>query len=514
MNRRDFLLIGLTSARLILSFPPFPTGCIAFFALVPFLFFLEGKTVWESIRGGYVIGVLWAAGTLYWIGWATVIGLVGSLIWMGLPMAIFAALQAWFLRRWDVRGVIAAPILWTGVEILFSQGAMGFTWNSLAYSQTYQPAFIQTASVTGMFGVTVWVMALNVLAYFIVRVWKHRYSVIRLGTVVLLILILPYVYGHLVMPPEELPEEGLNIALIQGNIDPYKKWSPSFIDSNFVVYDRLTAQAAEFDPDLVVWPETASPSYLRYRFGRLRQIKARIDSLGVPLLTGAPDFTRRKGEKPSIYNSAMFIRTDSWRLDSYRKMKLVPFGERVPLVGDLPILYDLAKRTHLDVGGFSPGDTVMVFQQPYGEYATIPFSTIICYESIFPYLVRKFVRAGARFLVIITNDGWFGKTSGPVQHAQIAVYRAIENRTWVARCANTGISEFIDPYGRIRSKTRFNEETVLPGRIGIDGGRSLFVNYGYVFMMLISVLNVLLIGSTVFQTIYRGKKHDSIRVAV
>ena len=499
MNRRDIRLVLLTSIGLILSYPPFPTGFIASVAMVPFFFFMKEKRVWEAMRGGYIVGVIWAAGTLYWIGWATVIGLVGAMIWLGLPFAFFAGAQSWLEKRWGMWSYAFAPLVWTCVEIVFSWGPMGFTWNSLANTQTYYPVLIQYASVTGQFGVTFWVVSLNVLFFFLFsHGWKKTQSS-RLAAAILLMYVIPLGYGCWLFSHPQPRGDELKISLVQGNIDPYKKWSPAFIDSNFTVYHRLTAEAADFGPNLVVWPETAAPTYLRHRFRRLRQVKSQLDSLGIPLLTGAPDYRRRKGKKPEVYNSAFLIHPDSWRMEAYSKIHLVPFGEKVPLVGKFPVLYDLARKTHLDVGGFASGDSVVVFRlRPPSKRGVIRFSTIICYESIFPYLVRRFIKGGARFLVIVTNDGWFGHTSGPYQHAQIAVLRAIENRTWIARCANTGISELIDPMGRIRSRTRFNEEAILSGTIETGGGDSLFVRYGNVSIYLILILSAVVFTGTAF----------------
>jgi apolipoprotein N-acyltransferase len=350
-----------------------------------------------------------------------------------------------------------------------------------------------------MFGVTFWVVLSNVLVFFIIENRHHRSRSLALVGGLILLIGVPWIQGRWALSRSKPMEGGLKLSLVQGNIDPYRKWSPSFIDSNFVRYHRLTEIAASAKPDLIVWPETATPSYIRYRPSRKRQIRLQVDSLGIPILTGAPDY-RRIGEKSEVYNGAFLFRPDSWKMDCYHKIQLVPFSERVPLMGKLPILYDLARRTHLDVGGFSPGDSVVVFEWYSSRvHRTIRFSTIICYESIFPYLVRRFVRKGAQFLVIITNDGWFGNTSGPYQHAQFAVYRAIENRVWIARCANTGISEFVDPYGRVQSKTRFNQEAIQHGSVGTEGGDSLFVVWGQVFLYVILLACGCVLVFTIFK---------------
>lgn len=508
VNRQALLLLLLTAVGLIFSLPPFPTGFIAAVALVPFFFFIRFRKSGEAFRAGYLVGLVWAAGTLYWIGWATVIGLIGALIYIPISFALYALFQAFLYKRWGEWSFAAVPFVWTGIEILFSWGEMGFPWNSLAHTQTYTPVLIQYASITGMFGVVFWICLLNVLFYQLLRKawpWKRTFGLIA---AILSLIVIPWIHGSVCVPKQTGSEGELKISLVQGNIDPYKKWSASYIDSSFTVYDRLTRVAFNDNPDMIVWPETAAPSPLRFRIHRLRWMKARVDRMGIPILTGAPDYIRENNRDPRIktFNTAFLIRPDNWRLDSYAKMKLVPFGERVPLVGRFPFLYDLARKTDLDVGGFSPGDSIVVFEiLPGSGTSKVRFSVIICYESIFPYLVRSFVEGGAQFLVVITNDGWFGNTSGPRQHAQIAVYRAIENRVWIARCANTGISEFIDPYGRIHSRTPFNREAVLTKSIALRKEDPYFVRHGTLFLTIILIADGLILCSVFFHPLRRGR---------
>jgi len=497
LNRQDVLLILLTSVGLIVSFPPIPMGFVATVAFIPFFIFLRDKGLATSFKGGYAVGVLWAGGTLYWIGWATLPGLLGALLFLPLFTALYAVIQNWLWKRFGESSLWAAPVLWTGVEIVSSAGVLGFPWNSLAYSQSYFPSLIQFITITGMYGVTFWIVLLNVLFYFLLQKWGEWRSTLGFCVGIVLLFLLPWGYGKWTIFKANEPDANIRVALIQGNIDPYKKWTPSFIDSNFVVYQRLTNQAGIQKPNLVVWPETAAPCYLRHRFSYLNMVKSQIDSLDVPLLTGAPDYKWVDEDKVEKYNGALLIHPKSWRIQRYYKNRLVPFSERVPLVDRLPFLFDLLNKMDSSIGDFSPGDStkVLEFHLPK-KREKVRFSVIICYESIFSEFVRKFVHSGAQFLVIITNDGWFGRTSGPYQHAQLAVLRAIENRVWVARCANTGISEFIDPYGRIHGKTPLDEEAVLTGMIYPLTEQTIFTQYGHFIPYIVIVLNgfILLLG--------------------
>ncbi len=499
MKHTNLILPLITAVGLILVFPPSPMGIIAHIALVPLFFSIKTQSPKNAFKIGYFIGLVWAAGTIYWISWATVPGFIGSILYVPLFIAFFAMLQNWLVNRWGDRAFWAAPFIWTAVEIFSSWGSLAFTWNTLANTQTSIPVFIQFAAITGAFGISFWVVLTNVFFYHLIVRWTDKGIRFQMGILIVAGFLLPLFYGMHVLARAPSSEEKLGVSLIQGNIDPYRKWTPSFVDSNFVIYERLTQQAADAHPDLLIWPETAAPCFLRQRYRYLKQVKAIVDSLGIPLLTGAPDYERLDDGTTRIYNAALFIRPHSWVLDCYYKMKLVPFSERVPLSDQFPWLYNISRRIIMSVGNFTMGDSVRIFSHTIPRTgATVRFAVAICYDSVFPDLVRRFSQAGAQFLVIITNDGWFGRTSGPYQHARHAVLRAIENRMWVARCANTGISEFIDPYGRVQSKTGVYREAVLRSQIGlnVDAGHTHFVHNGERFVYVIWIVNFMFFAGT------------------
>jgi apolipoprotein N-acyltransferase len=262
----------------------------------------------------------------------------------------------------------------------------------------------------------------------------------------------------------------------------------------------MTRKAALQKPDLIVWPETATACYLRHRFVYLNWLKYLADNLNLFILTGSLDYVRKDSSKTRNYNAVFLLRPGSWQIDSYYKMRLVPFSERVPFVEVLPFLEKWALKVSGDVGDYSTGDSVVVFQfVSSGSGEIHRFSAHICFESVFPYLVARFVRKGAEFLVVITNDGWFGNTSGPRQHAQIAVFRAIENRRWVARCANTGISEFIDPYGRITDKAGWNQPAILTREIQPLTELTLFTRYPWFFSGTVLLINGIVFAWTLLR---------------
>ncbi|MFO7890898.1 MAG: apolipoprotein N-acyltransferase [bacterium] len=494
MTSKSFLLVLLTSFTLICSFPPFPTGFLALGALVPFFLYLEGKNIKESFRVGYLVGLIWAAGTIFWIGHATIMGVIGAIIWVSFYFAFFSLLYAAFRKKFGQAAIWVTPFIWVSLELLAATGSMAFPWNSLAYTQTYYPVLIQYISVTGMYGISFWIILINVLIFQLIKHLKYKKKVIFIGSIIVVLILLPLIYGLSLHPERFKEKEKVKVALIQGNINPYQKWTPGFTNENFNIYRELTIKASKEDPDLIVWPETAAPCYLRYEKYYRNIVFTLANSLNIPLLTGTIDYKWTDSNTVKRYNSAFLFKPGTITIESYNKIQLVPFSERVPLVDTFPFIYNLAKILDLNVGNYFSGDSASVFtlQSSSSDYC-IKFSTGICYDSVFPRLVQRFIQNGAQFVIIITNDGWFGNISGPYQHAQIAVLRAIENRVWIARCANTGISEFINPYGKIVKKTKLSERTVMTHSVYVNKSKSFFTKHGKYFVYLILCFDVFIL---------------------
>jgi apolipoprotein N-acyltransferase len=499
-----------SSVGLILSFPPFPTGFLAIIALIPFFMFLRGKSPGKALLGGYFLGLVWASGTLYWIGWATIAGLICVLLLLPAYLALFAFVYAWFGKIWGDRSVLAAPILWVGMEFLTTLSVLAFPWNFLAYTQTYVPVLIQYASITGAYGVTFWIVLLNVLLYkaFIINRTPRRRRILIIF--ILLLFVIPWLHGRGIYSRPVEETKTIQVALIQGNIDPYEKWSPEFLTTNFEIYGRMTKSASISGPDLIIWPETATACYIRDRQYERLWMHHLVDSTGIPLLTGSPDYHWDSSTGLEKTNSAVLFMPGARTLQRYAKIKLVPFSERVPFRGSMPFIYNWAQKMDLDIGDFTPGDSLVVFRIHGDDSTTTRFSAAICYESVFPALVSRSLAEAAHFLVVITNDGWFGYTSGPYQHARIAVLRAIENRVWVARCANTGISMFIDSRGVIRKNTSWNEETVLQMDIDCTLERPFYSRHSKDIEWGILLINASLILVTGFSGFRTGRFKNRI----
>jgi apolipoprotein N-acyltransferase len=256
------------------------------------------------------------------------------------------------------------------------------------------------------------------------------------------------------------------------------------------IYERLSLKVAEQHPDLIIWPETATPFF----FQQAREYQPMV--LDIPnktnafLLFGSPSFKVERG-KMNHYNSAYLASPSKEIIGKYDKIHLVPYGEYVPL-GEILSLGSLGEG----IGNFKSGKVIYNFSIPQGK-----FGVLICFEIIFPDLCRRFVKSGADFLVTITNDAWFGRTSAPHQHFTMAVFRAVENRVFIARAANTGITGFIDPRGKIVKKGEIFTEEAMSETIRLSKRKTFYTLYGDVFAWVCSGLSLLYLGYTLSEAL-------------
>ncbi|MFH1312947.1 MAG: apolipoprotein N-acyltransferase [Candidatus Eisenbacteria bacterium] len=449
---------------------PYRTGFLAFFVLIPFIIFSgirDGRG--RFLLNSFVFGMGYFMGSLYWIAMLEREQI--TVPWLRLPAAIvlclylsiFMLITGYVTRRLirlRIPYEIALAISWWAIEYLRSLGPLGFPWVSIGYSQTPYVPLIQQASVIGLYGLSAWVVLINgLLSRFIAsrRVVFLAVAVAAFGG--------PVLWG-LTTLSRSGSEGSARLSLIQPNISGNVKWDQGFADGTMQLLGEMTADSR--GSDMVVWPETAVPFHLKHSPRSLDDVIALAEDLEMALLLGFPDY-EEQDEQYRFFNSALLVTPSSGRLAEYRKIHLVPFGEMIPFEDKIEIL----RRIDLGEGDFSPGDEYTVF-----ELDTLKFAVAICFESIYPDLVRGFVEHGAGFIVNITNDEWFGASLGPFQHAQMAVMRAVEFRVGLARCANTGISMFVDPYGRITSKTDIFERQILTGDVVAGRGGTLYLKAG------------------------------------
>lgn len=452
------------------AFSPYRTPFIAYFFIVPFILVCERLLTWRDyLLGWYLFGMGYFISCLYWIAQLERDSIAipalrfPAMLVLSLYLSVFFLLSGMTARRMSLVGIpcaVSIPISWAGFEYLRSLGILGFPWASLGYSQTYYVHMVQIASLIGTYGLSGWLVFINCV---IAEIFKKKLSYILIGIAATLI---PLSFGYFTLK-ESGTEGSLSVALVQPNIPGSVKWKKDFKDSTMRLLFDMTLESKAVR--LVVWPETSIPFYFRYDTFWFDEVRRLARAMDANLLVGYPDY--RLNGNYRFYNSAMLIDSNGEIKADYRKIHLVPFGEMIPFENRIGVL----RKIELGQGNFSPGDSFTVF-----NLEGIPFSVLICFESIFPDLVREFVRRGAKIFVNITNDEWFGTSPAAYQHAQMAIMRAVEFRVGIARCANTGISMIVDPYGRVTSSGGLFERQVIKGIVVAGKGRSFYQKYGKV----------------------------------
>ena len=495
------LLLSLFSgALLFLSFPKFNFGILAWVALTPLLIALKGRNPRISFALGLISGLTFFLGILYWIKIFSTAGLIVLCLSLGFYVAVFCWALNLIHTKTGVSEIILAPLLWTSLEYLRSLGLLGFPWGSLGYTQYENLPLIQVARFTSVYGISFLIVLVNaVLAKARLRNFPF-----------LIIIFAPlFFFGQRTLS-RDLPGEKLKVGLVQANIPQEKKWKPGFRDTTMNLYREKTLRLTfEEDPSLVVWPETAVPGYLEENEELKTEVREIAKQGRTYLVTGSLglDLTQRH------YNSAFLVSPQGKIEEEYRKVHLVPFGEFVPFKRLLPFI----EKVVVGVSDFSPGRERTVFNLPsspafssgvtgesisseeQGHEGGHKFSVIICFEDIFPSLVRDFVKEGAEFIVNITNDAWYKRTSAPYQHAAMAVFRAVENRISLVRAANTGISSIIDPWGRVERSTEIFVSAAFAREILLPRGQTFYTRYGDVFSYLCLGLSTIFLLGGIFK---------------
>jgi len=478
------ILFSISSGLLLaLVFNNGKLWILAWFAFVPLFLALDNKSLRQAFLLFFIAGIVFWSSTIYWLANVTLAGTALLVLYLALYFAIFGLIIRPFTRHSRACILLFIPSLWVLLEYARSHLLTGFPWALLGYSQYLNLPVIQIADITGVWGVSFLVMFVNVaivemFSSFKARLWP-RLAVIAISVALSFSWILAYAYFYLSLNPAPSSQHPIRICVVQGNIPQKLKWD--IAARSFVVhrYLELTKEALKDPPSLIIWPEAALPVVPEEESEYFREVVAYVKEIKKPLVFGA--VTLRQG---NYYNSALLLSREGELVQKYDKIHLVPFGEYIPLRDLFSFLESLAP-----IGDITAGKDYTVFRVNDGYMSQLPFSVLICFEDLFPELSRKFVGKGARLLVNITNDAWFGKTSSPYQHLSASVFRAVENRVYLLRSANTGISGFIRPDGRIISfiedgngnnifiQGYGTKEIYPPGRIP-----SLYTLYGDVFI--------------------------------
>jgi apolipoprotein N-acyltransferase len=457
---------------------------VAWIALAPLLFALRGAS--SPLRGfllGLTCGLVYFTGTLYWItqvmvvygGLPTIVAVLVNaalIAYLSLFPAVFGAVVARLCWASGRIALLASPFVWVATELGRTHLFTGFPWVLLGYSQVSVLPVAQFASVFGVFGLSALVASVSAaFAYVATGATSGRPSwrEARVLTATLVLVVAIGLWGAMRVRGAALlaGAEPVQVGLIQGNVDQAAKWDPRRSTAIFRDYLSMTRQAIGQGAQVVIWPESATPFFFEEDRPGAEQVRAIARQAQVPILLGSDQIER--GRVIKYYNAAFLVRPDGTTGGVYRKMHLVPFGEYVPLKS----LFFFAGPLVEAVSDFSAGDASVLLPVRNRQV-----STAICYEIVYPDLVRQSVNGGSALLTTITNDAWFGRTSAPFQHFAQASMRAIENGRYLVRSANTGISGIVDPYGRVVARTAIFEQTTVVGEARFVTGRTVYSRVG------------------------------------
>lgn len=477
-------LVGciLSAFLLIIAYPQIEWWQLAWVALVPLLWVLQGKS-WRSAFGcGFLFGFIFFFGTLGWLIYVTYPGAALLCLYLALYPAIFSSGTVYFQKLPLIPRVFVLACLWTVLEYLRANLFTGFGWCCLGHSQYKNLVLIQIADIIGLYGISFLVVLVNVVVFETINfVCRGRLIIAptelkylrRLQIVTLTLLVICFAYG--VWTFKHFPYlPTVKVAVVQPNIPQNMKWNERYRPSIVQKTLRLTDVAAGDHPDLILWPETSLPGVLSDQPALVEQIKLKARDLKTPIVMGA---VVQEGSR--YYNSAVLIGKDGIIQGQYKKIHLVPFGEFLPL---RPILGWVNR--YIGMEDFTSGTEYTLFPILHPVHQ---FAVLICFEDTLNDLWRNFTRAGGELVMNITNDAWFMDTKEPFLHLQEAVLECVQNKRALVRAANTGVSGFVDPLGRIirlaqnsKGKRTFVSTTAVAD-VPLNRGRTFYTKYADIF---------------------------------
>ena len=487
---REILLALVSALLLIFSFPKFDLAPLAWIALVPLLVALKDKSAKLAFALSFVTGIVFFMGVCYWILVVEAFTLTDFIL-LGIYLASYIGLfgLAFNLQKSGLPPFLSAPLIWVSLEYLRSNaGFLGVPWTLLGHSQYRNLLLIQMSSFTGVYGISFLIVIANAVLSDVIISWKRGSRplrddwamVFKPAIVTILLLGIALVYGVSGMS-EEASAPRTAVSIIQANIQQDAKWQPELRQLNLQKHIKLTKEAAaRSQASLIVWPETSvegsitQEPYLRDIFVALAKETQSDLLIGISV---SPKFGSRDFKIKNRFNSAFLISSSRGVAGQYNKIHLLPFGEYLPYKDLFPWPSSLAA----EAGSFMAGKEFTVF-----DLNEAKFGVTICWESIYPDLFRQFVKNGATFMVNIANEAWFEETAAPYQFMAMTVFRAVENHISIARAANTGVSGFIDPHGRILGRvTDGSKDIFVEGYLTMDiplrQERTFYSNYGDIF---------------------------------
>ncbi|MFA5011798.1 MAG: apolipoprotein N-acyltransferase [Ignavibacteria bacterium] len=548
MKIKRTLLYIITGLSLALAFPPINIYTLYFIGIALLIYTVHNSGNFKQVfLRSYFTFLSFEMVTVSWIslsglregadkfliagGFITIV--IHSAL-LTLPLVLYYYTQKRLAAYLKSAVVFTLPFIWVTIEYLYALPEVSFPWVTAGNAFTTALHKIQFIEITGVYGISFWVLNIGCLLYLIIEkasvskeslpVFLKRKEVIYISLIIIVLFFLPDIYSITAKSYNKhngnYSEGKLRISIVQPNVNPWKKWGSkqNELVNDYVELLRVT-DSASVKSDLIIFPETATPFYLLndYYTDKYDLIKNTIDSIKTPLLIGTPDLVyyndsiiakpdskinKTSGQKYDSFNSAVLINPYEERVShqKYAKNKLVIASERMPYQEKIPFFRDII-RWSVGISSFQVGRDTTIFK--LGDKAE--FNTAICYETIYPEYFASFVEKGSQFSVIITNDGWWGKLFGTHQHKQFAVLRAIENRRWIARCGNTGISCFLDSYGNIYDETEINQKAIISGDIGLSRDITFYTRNPYLFPDILLIITVLIFIAAITERILKRK---------
>jgi len=511
LKKTDFVLSVLSGALTAAAAPKFGLSFFAWISLIPLIFIIINKKPAQSFLLGLIAGISCNSILIYWIpsvpahygnlslGISIVIYII-FVLFLALYWAFFCLVLAKISQSFPKLVFFLTPFLWVSLEYILTHFLTGFPWGLIGSTQHSNIWFIQLATITGVYG-----LSFILILFQSMFVYSMRYNRKMPFFSALALVLIIHLGGWLSVKKITPHENSFTAAVIQGNVSSDIYWDQISTLQVWDLFDQhleLSQKADEGGADLIIWPEFSVPLCFSCSYGYYQDFKEKlfqfVQEKDCTILIGTNEQTGSPGSV-NYYNTALCL-SPNLSQSQYHKMHLVPFGEYTPYK---KIFSFIEKMTHA-IGEITPGTEYNLHQ-----FKELKFGSPICYEIIFPDLVRRFVKKGAHFLTTITNDGWYGKSSAPYQHYSMAVLRAVENRRFLLRAATTGISGIIDPYGRILSQSQLMTQTHLSGVISPSEKLTFYTRFGDVLPFLSLTLSAVFLILALVKSIHERKRISS-----
>jgi len=493
-------VLFFSAITLILSFSSHNCYIFSWLAFAPLLVVTIREKKGKGFLWGFIFGVIFYVGNISWINY-TLMFYGGIPAFLSIPLlfllvsylSLYYGLFSYFLKKvhrtFPAWGIWSAPFIWVGLEWIRSFFMTGFPWSTLGYSQhTFLPV-LQISEYTGVYGVSFLIILSNVmLARWCLPIMKK--PLIKESAICFLIVFSAVFWGsYKIKSIQGDMNNSLSVrgAFVQGNIKQSMKWDPEREKEIVKTYEVLTLDVAMKRPQFILWPETAVPFLYQNNPEYKKWLEELSNTVGTPIVTGAMTYNYQSKDEIKYFNSAVLVTPDKNIQKVYDKIHLVPFGEYVPF---RKLLFFVDKLVSI-VGELTPGTETHTY-----KISSFSFGTAICFEIIFPDLVRRFADKGVDIVMNLTNDAWYGNTDAPFQHWAMVAFRCVENRIWVVRAANTGISGFINPWGKpvYASKLFSPEAGVFDLSILKNKNKTFYTRFGDIFAKTCFVFSFMLLA--------------------